>query len=280
MICRRVFSVGLLALAAAESSERSGCDPGRLRVAIDVGHYIAKPGATSATGVTEFEYNRTLARQALAALQKVGFMATFLIGESGKPLPLEERTRIARVAGASLFISLHHDSVQRKYLSDWMVEGKPEKYSDIFHGYSLFVSGRNTHFAESREFAVLLGQALLGEGLTPSLHHAEKIHEENHPLLDTRLGVYQFDDLVVLRSASIPAVLLESAIIVNRAEEKRVQSGEYHRHVIAALVRAIEGYCRMAAVEPLPEALRQPKKEEEATPHSNQNDRNTAIPSR
>jgi N-acetylmuramoyl-L-alanine amidase len=180
----------------------------------------------------------------LAALQDAGFIATFLIGERGEPLQLSQRTDIARAAGASLFISLHHDSVQPKYLSAWMVKGRTQKYSDVFHGYSLFVSARNKHFAASREFAVLLGQALLHQGLTPSLHHAEMIPGEGRPLLDPQIGLYQFDDLVVLRTATMPAVLLESAIIVNRSEEERVRSGDYHRQVVAALVQASNAYCR------------------------------------
>jgi N-acetylmuramoyl-L-alanine amidase len=62
-------------------------------------------------------------------------------------------------------------------------------------------------------------------------------------LIDKRLGLYHFDNLVVLSSASMPAVLLESAIIVNRAEEKRVRQGNYNAKVIAAVVKAVEAYC-------------------------------------
>jgi N-acetylmuramoyl-L-alanine amidase len=39
-----------------------------LPVAIDVGHYLARPGAISAYGVTEFEYNHALAAVIAARL--------------------------------------------------------------------------------------------------------------------------------------------------------------------------------------------------------------------
>lgn len=224
---------------------QSACAPAAFRLAIDIGHYRAAPGAISATGVTEFEYNVALARNVLAALREAGFTAAFLIGEAGTPLKLEERTRLARNAGAVLFVSLHHDFVQQRYITNWTVDGKPEHYSDQFHGYSLFVSDRNPHPAESREFAVLLGEALLGEGLTPSLHHAEPIPGEGRPLIDKRLGLYRFDDLVVLRTATMPAALLESAIIVNRAEEQSVSNGDHEAKVVAALVKAVQRYCGM-----------------------------------
>jgi len=148
-----------------------------------------------------------------------------------------------------LFISLHHDSVQPRYLSPWTIDGHPQHYSDIFHGFSLFISSKNSHEQESKEFATLLGQMLLDEGLTPSLHHAEKISGENRPLLDPRIGLYRFDDLVVLKTAPMPAVLLESGIIVNRTEEQQIRNGPYDELVTAALVKAIQRFCNAHSAE-------------------------------
>jgi len=57
------------------------------------------------------------------------------------------------------------------------------------------------------------------QGLTPTLHHAEPIKGENRELVNPDLGIYRFDDLIVLKSAAMPAVLLECGVIVNRSEE-------------------------------------------------------------
>jgi N-acetylmuramoyl-L-alanine amidase len=229
--------------SVAQPATPGRCEAANYKIALDIGHYRASPGAISARGVTEFSYNLALARATLAALRRDGFSKAFLIGKSGNPLPLERRTQIASAAGADLFISLHHDSVQPRYLSQWIVDGRPQHYSDLFHGYSLFISGKNRHERDSREFAMLLGQALLDEGLTPSLHHAENIPGENRPLLDARIGLYRFDDLVVLKTASSPAILLESGIIVNRSEEEQIRHGSYDTRVTAALLKAIQQFC-------------------------------------
>ena len=234
--------------SAPRSIPLNACNPARFKVALDIGHYLTKPGATSATGVTEFTYNLSLAQSALACLKEAGFSRAFLIGEGGTPLRLIERTKIAEEASADLLISLHHDSVQPQYLSQWEVNGHLEQYSDKFRGYSIFVSEKNTHGKESKEFALLLGQALVHEGLVPSLHHAENIPGENRTVLDARLGLYRYDDLVVLKTAPMPAVLLESGIIVNRAEEKQIGEGSYHRLVVAALVDAIHDFCSLHSV--------------------------------
>ena len=71
--------------------------------------------------------------------------------------------------------------------------------------------------AESSEFAAKLGRALLSAGFTPTLHHEE---QEKRPVTDREKGIYAFDDLVVLKTAKMPAVLLECGVIVSRAEEE------------------------------------------------------------
>ena len=158
-------------------------------------------------------------------------------------MPLERRSEIARDQHAELFISLHHDSAQKQYFSEWTFEGHPHPYSDKFHGYSIFVSGASRWATKSMELATFLGHALEAHGLTPSLHHAEPIAGENRTLLDRSLGLYRFDELAVLRGATMPALLLESGVIVNRDEESAIQSGTYHPKVVAAIVDAITRYC-------------------------------------
>src|ERR1700689_3910299 len=99
------------------------CQKSTFKVALDIGHYKAAPGAISARGITEFTYNHALAELVLAALKAQGFETAFLIGESREPLPLSRRPQIAQEANADLFISLHHDSAQQQYFSEWTYEG-------------------------------------------------------------------------------------------------------------------------------------------------------------
>ena len=65
-------------------------------------------------------------------------------------------------------------------------------------------------------------RALVAAGEKPSLYHAEPIAGENRPLLDRRLGVHRFDGLAVLKTATMPAVLVEAGVIVNPDDEARV----------------------------------------------------------
>ena len=234
--------IGAAAVPAAAAAAAAGC-----RVALDVGHYADSPGEISARGVPELVVNQALARRVAAALEHAGIAVT-VINAAGDIRDLAERPRLAKEAGASLLISLHHDSVQDLYKSTWTWEGAEHAYSDTFSGYGLFVSGLNPAFAESRKVAADMGERLRQMGLRPSLHHAETIAGEGRPLLDERRGIYRFDDLVVLRQATMPAVLVEAGIIVNRDDEPRLASDGYRALIALAIVQAARAHCQ----RPLP----------------------------
>jgi N-acetylmuramoyl-L-alanine amidase len=237
----------LLALAVAAmpvvagAADRPGCGA-PFKVALDVGHTLSQPGATSATGVTEFVYNQRLALAVADALRRGG-IATVVIGGDGGPMPLLNRPRLAQAAGASLFLSLHHDSVQPQYLSTWMAGGQARPHSDRFHGYAVFVSDANPRRADSLRMAALLGSQMRAAGFSPSLYHSEPIPGEGRPLLDATLGILRFDGLAVLRTAAIPAVLLEAAVIVNREEEAAIQQPATLDRMARAVAEAVRRYC-------------------------------------
>ena len=201
--------VGLLLVASAAAREPP-------LVAVDVGHYAVEPGATSARGRPELEFNGALAALVRDALQARG-MRVVLIGADGDMAVLSRRTAAAR--GADLLLSVHHDSVQPHYLEEWVHDGESRRFSDRFAGYSLFVSRRNPELGASLACASATGAAMRGAGFVPSLYHAEPIPGESKPFADRANGVHYYDNLVVLHTATQPAVLFEAGVIVNRAEE-------------------------------------------------------------
>jgi N-acetylmuramoyl-L-alanine amidase len=233
----------LAALSLLAGHVAQACERGDLVIAIDPGHTRASPGATSARGVPEVRFNDNLARRVLDKLRRAGFSRAFLTNSRQASISLSERTQRANERNAQLFLSLHHDSAQAHLLSTWSFRGKRYNYTDDIKGYSLFVSELNGDAAGSLRFARSLGTQLRASGFTPTLHHAEKIAGENRELLDERLGIYRFDDLVVLKSASMPAVLFEAGLIVNRDEELLLRSANYQTRIALALTRAVVEYC-------------------------------------
>jgi len=214
-------------------------------IAIDIGHTKENFGAVSARGVTEYEFNQAIAKVLYEKILESKNLQAFIINPSGKNISLKSRTRLAKEKGADLFLSLHHDSVQEKYIKSWKYKKKKHFYSDNFSGYSIFISMKNKNNAvKSYKFASLLGEQLRLGGFAPTLHHAEKIKGENRRLLDADKGIYAFDDLIVLKTASMPAVLLECGVIVNRQEELLLRKHSYQKKMAKYIFNAIEKYSK------------------------------------
>lgn len=211
-------------------------------VVLDPGHTPKQPGALGAKGVYEVTYNDTLSAKLAKALEATGVQVA-LTRTPAEEISLDGRADLANARQVDLFLALHHDSAQLKYLARTEVNGKPA-YQTVqpIAGYSIFVSQRNPKFAQSQQFAKLLGQALLGLGRHPTLHHAESIAGENRELLDAKLGIYKFDDLLVLRKTMVPAVLLEVGVIVDAEDEKYVADNTRQDAVVQAIVDAIERF--------------------------------------
>lgn len=205
-------------------------------VALDVGHSIATPGALSARGVPEFEYNLALAGEARAALERAG-LGVRMIAADGDAQDLVSRPRQAK--GADLFVSIHHDSIKERLLQDWEHGGAPRRHNDGISGFSLFVSRENPRPAASLACASAIGRALRNAGFVPSRYHADPVLGESREFADEPNGVHYFDRLAVLRHATMPALLFEAGVIVNRSEELRMREPAVKKAIAGALALGV-----------------------------------------
>ena len=228
-----------LALAVAAEARARAC-PGFV-VAIDAGHSDARPGATSARGRTERSFNIRLVNELAAALEKAGIRTRRLAPED------DLAARAAAAAGASVMVSIHHDSVQERFLESWTFEGRSLRRTRHAAGHSVFVSRRNGMFGASLRHASAIARRLLERGLAPSRHHSEPIEGENRPLLDAKAGLSAFDGLKVLRTAPVPALLVEAAVIASDEDEVRADDPAYRAELVAAIVEGLLGSCAAPA---------------------------------
>jgi N-acetylmuramoyl-L-alanine amidase len=231
------------------------CDPAKFRIVVDVGHTVESEGASSARNVAEYAFNLRLARQIVEKLKAEGFAETRLLVTGGKARPsLFKRVAAANNLHADLFLSIHHDSVPDKLLENWEFDGKKSHFSDRFSGYSVWVSHDNPDFKTSLLFAELLAKEMKAQGLEYAHQYTQPIMGRyQHPLLDKETGVYSHDELVVLRTTRMPAVLLEAGSIINRDEELKMNSPEQRDIVSSGVTAAAKEFCdpRWAILGPL-----------------------------
>lgn len=253
-----------------KKSPDSACDRVAFRVVVDVGHTAESPGAISARGVGEYEFNLRLATLIARKLLDAGFGKTLLLVTAGPARKsLVDRVKRANGSSADLFLSIHHDSVPDSFLQAWEYQGEEHHFSDRFNGHSLFFSIDNADPDGSLLFGRLLGEELKSHGLQYTPHYIEKFMGHRQRLLvDAKVGVYRYDQLIVLKTTQMPAVLLEAGSIINRYEELVMGSPEHQSLIGAAVIDAVEGFC----------AIRRPRNPDRAIPPSRAAAKQTLSP--
>lgn len=197
-------------------------------IVIDPGHSPKSKGAKSCTGAYEYIYNDYIV-SLLERHLKYKNINIIKSREHNEEKSLAERAKLAK--NKKLFLSIHHDSVHPRYIKS--INGNPS--STHGSGYSIFVSKKNKNYAQSLKYATFLGKELRKSGLKPSHHHAENISGENRKLINPDLGIYEFDDLIVLKNSEAPALLLEVGVIVNPKDEAECLTPEFQNKIINAI---------------------------------------------
>ncbi len=211
---------------------------------LDPGHSPKSPGAVSARGVLEVEFNDRLAEAVKKRLEAGGTIRAVLSRGPREELGLKQRVERIHAADPDLAVSIHHDSVQPHFLSEWEHQGKRLRYSDRFSGFSLFVPTRG-YFAEiSRMAARRLADRLIAAGHAFSTYHAQKIPGESRQWVDSGRGIFAGDFLYLARNLRVPFVLLEAGVIVHRGEEARLSDPGEVKQLAGHIAAAIRGLQR------------------------------------
>lgn len=203
-----------------------------INLVLDIGHTPKKNGATSSTCEQEYKYNQELALYIIEQLKNENNLNVSLSSKYNNQ-ELTFQKRYDSSIDKDLFISIHHDSVQKQFIK--YIKNCPT--TDYAEGFSIFISKKNIEYEKSLEYAKSFAKELVAQGLSPSLHHAEKIEGENRELIDDKLGIYLFDDLKVLKNANSAAFLFEAGVIVNPLDENKVKTKVFKDKIIKAMMK-------------------------------------------
>ena len=218
---------------------------------LDVGHFprgdsapLKGQGMLSARGVDEFVLNRKAALAIAKALTDSGVGEVLVHNEDGRERDLRGRTRWARERGADLFLSIHHDAVDSSEASRWTFQGAERLYCDSVSGFSLWVHDSTVGYPAALALARSIGGSLVAGGRRPNLHHARSVERAlGREVLDSARGVFR-NDLAVLVSAKMPAILVECGVALNRDDELVLDSDSGRAEFARLLARGVGKWMR------------------------------------
>ncbi|OXM16356.1 polysaccharide deacetylase [Paenibacillus herberti] len=202
MIVLVIRSVGSFTDPLASVSKSNSAVPVKFRIVIDAGHGGKDPGATGASGANEKDSNLSLAHRVNELLRQDSMFETKMTRTDDQFIELEERAELANEWKADAIISLHGNTYEDQE-----------------------VSGTETIYFKKNSLAL-----------------AQTLQKGVSKALDTRDRGVKQDQYIILSTAQVPAVIVESGYITNPKEEEMLLSDKGQETAANAIHEALKKY--------------------------------------
>lgn len=222
----------------------------KVLVAIDAGHGGKDTGARGPHGLDEKTVTLAIAKRLAALIDRQPGMKAMLTRTGDYYVPLEKRFEIAREHKADLFVSIHANSCPHhcdaRGASVWVLsthgkESEAERWMARSENASEWVGGVPLNNKSHTLAAVLLD---LSQGA--SMQASKQV---GHDVLGALKGIIplykasvQHANFVVLRSPDVPSILVETAFISNRRDERLLRSPRYRAKMAQAIMTGVRRY--------------------------------------
>jgi N-acetylmuramoyl-L-alanine amidase len=226
---------------------------GTKTVVIDPGHGGEDPGAIGLGKTMEKDIVLRAGQKMFHLLNQQKEFKAFLTRKGDYFIPLEERIKIARDYGADLLISLHADGsfnpqargssvyclsisgatdVAARLLAD------RENMSNVLGGAIL----RPASLSKDPKLNQILLDLMQNNSMKESFRFAELILDEVKSVNHLKYPCYRQANFIVLRAPDIPSVLVETAFITNKEDERLLNQNEFQEKFARTLVNSIRRY--------------------------------------
>ena len=218
-------------------------------VVVDAGHGGVDPGAIGVSGVYEKKIALDYAREVARLLKASGKYDVVLTRNRDIFLPLRERVRISRAAGADLFLSMHANTHPKRATRGFSVYTLSDRASDkeaaalaALENKSDVIGGVNlgNYSDDVQNILIDFAQAKTNE---LSVKFARDIlvgQVKTSASLLTR--PWRSAGFAVLKAPDVPSVLVELGYISNPREERLLVTQKHRRELSAAIVEAVDVY--------------------------------------
>lgn len=220
--------------------------PGKHIIAIDAGHGGVDPGTIGAGKTYEKTVTLAMARDLRAALEATGRYKVVLTRDRDIFLRLRDRVKVAREAGAELFISIHADSVPNRKTRGLSVYTLSEKASDkeaaklaAKENKSDLIAGIDLS-TETTDVTNILLDLAQRETMNQSAKFAQELVRELRREVKLLRNSHRFAGFAVLKAPDMPSVLVEAGFLSNRQDERNLKSRKYRANMAKAMVRGID----------------------------------------
>jgi N-acetylmuramoyl-L-alanine amidase len=241
-------------LARSESPPAAAAPPPssdpRPLVVLDPGHGGIDTGTRAPNGECEKDIVLDFAKRLRERIEKAGKYRVLMTRTDDTFVPLADRVRIARQAGAALFISIHADFLPRKEgdaegatvytLSDTPSDPQAarvaaeENHADVIAGVNL----RD----EPDDVAGILIDLAQRETKTFSVQFAHKLVADLKTVTRLNKDPARSAGFRVLRAPDVPSVLIELGYVSNKRDLQSLDSDGWRDRTADSIASAVDNY--------------------------------------
>lgn len=215
-------------------------------IVIDAGHGGSDPGAMGPGGVEEKTVTLAAAKELARILNARGRYRIVMTRADDTRLDLQDRSRLARDAGAELFISLHADAYKDSSLRGGSVYTISDKGRARSAQTAEELGDHDAFNLNLQEFSPEVSEILFDKAQSFTENNSSKFAETlvRHlkgvtPLLKNS---HRRGNLFVLLAPDVPAALFEMAYISNTADLSNLTSPAWRERTMTAVADAIDAY--------------------------------------
>ena len=224
-------------------------DP-RPLVVLDPGHGGIDTGTVASTGQMEKNIVLDFAKRLGVRVERSGKFRVLMTRSDDTYVPLDARVRIARNAGAALFVSIHADSLPHKEgdaqgatiytLSNKASDAKAAELADKENGADV-IAGVDLK-SEPNDVAGILIDLAQRETKTFSLQFAHDVVADMKGVARLHKEPIKSAGFRVLKAPDVPSVLVELGYVSNREDLKSLMSDAWRDRTADSIAKAIDTY--------------------------------------
>jgi N-acetylmuramoyl-L-alanine amidase len=209
-------------------------DP-RPLVVLDPGHGGIDTGTIAPSGQMEKDIVLDFAKRLRERIERSGKFRVLMTRSDDTYIPLDERVHIARNAGASLFVSIHADSLPHKEGDAQAAQlADKENGADVIAGVDLK--------SEPNDVAGILIDLAQRETKTFSMQFARDVVGDMKGVARLHKGPIKSAGFRVLRAPDVPSVLVELGYVSNREDLRSLMSDAWRDRTADSIAKAIDTY--------------------------------------
>ncbi len=220
------------------------------RIIIDPGHGGKHPGAIGPRGTKEKDVTLDIARRLKRLLEKRLGVEVLMTREDDSFVGLKERTQFANEHEGKLFISIHTNGNKNRMVrgfSTWFLgRGKTEEALQVAEKENSVIKFEDSSeiYDQYKDASHILNAIAQNSYLKESEDLAQMVNESMKKITTLSpwgKGVYQAH-FYVLIGAAMPSILVETAFISNRYEERLLRTRSFRQKIAEALYEAVERF--------------------------------------